>query len=289
MPSRDPRGVDLTALSATRFALDGGAMFGVVPRTLWSRKAPPDELGRIDQHARVVVARFKSSGRVAVIDSGFGSMWSDRDVERYRIEDAPGGLKGALAAAGIDPAEVTDAVITHMHFDHAGGWVSPDVEGKPVPTFPGAAHHIQRSHLGWTRDPSARDRGSFLPWHLETLEEAGLLNVVDGETTLFDGLDITVSDGHTPGMQIPVIAGASGVAVFPSDLIPTVHHGHDAWIMAYDLNPLVTLEEKRALLERAHAEGWTVLLDHDPLASAARVVSGRKGLVLDPVDPPASL
>ena len=280
----DPAGVELSSLVVTRFALDGGAMFGVVPRTLWSRNAPADDLGRIEMFARVVVARFRTSGRIAVIDAGFGAMWSNSDVRRYALEGHEGGLEAALARIGIAPGDVTDAVITHLHFDHAGGWVRPDDTGNPVPALPNATHHVQRSHYEWARGPSPRDRASFISDHFEPIADAGLMNVVEGDVSLFDGLGVMVSDGHTPGMQMPVISGPEGTAVFTSDLIPTLAHGAPSWIMAYDLRPLESLEEKVRLLEIAHSEGWTVLLDHDPRNAAARVQMGEKGLSLVPCD-----
>lgn len=271
------------------FALDGGAMFGVVPRPLWERAHPADERGRIRMVARVLVARFPASGRVVVVDAGLGAAWSPKEADRYGVEPAAG-LAGALAELGLEPADVTDALITHLHFDHSAGFVARPEPGAPLaPVLPRAVHHVQRAHLEWAREPSPRDRASFLAHHLAPLDERGLLCPVDGPATLLDGLEVLVSDGHTPAMQLPVLTGAGGTVAFPSDLIPTASHLHEAWGMAYDLRPLALIEEKRRLLARAAAEGWTLVFEHDPRVEAGRVADENGAARLSETACPAEL
>jgi glyoxylase-like metal-dependent hydrolase (beta-lactamase superfamily II) len=281
--------VRVRPIVASRFALDGGAMFGIVPRNLWERQHPADEQGRIALVGRVLVARFPAVDRVALIDAGIGTAWSTRELLRYRIDTTAGDLTEVLEEAGVDPAEVTDVVLTHLHFDHAGGLARDDGRGGLEPSLPGARHHVQRSHLEWARSPSARDRGSFTPELIELLDRTGLLRPVDGEVELFPGLDVITSQGHTTGLQIPLIRGRKGTIAYPADLLPTMAHGRANWIMAYDLRPLETLEEKRWFLDRAAAEGWTVVLEHDPGIEAARASLVEGVPTLSPVVCPGEL
>jgi len=224
-----------------------------------------------------------------VIDSGMGTAWGEREVDRFKLDAEVVGLGQALAAVGIDPLEVTDAVLTHLHFDHAGGWVQAASEGGLVPVLPRAVHHIQRRHLEWARSPSSRDRGSFAPELIAPVEGAGLLHPLDGEGELFPGLELILADGHTTGLQIPLLRGPSGAVVFPADLIPTAAHARDNWIMAFDLRPLQTLDEKRHFLTRASVEKWTVLFEHDPAIEAATVESLDGELVIKPCACPRAL
>lgn len=264
-------------------------MFGVIPRDLWARHHPPDERGRIDLVARVLVARFGEPERIAVIDSGLGQDWSGPERDRYKIDPAVPGLTAGLASLGIDPDAVTDAVITHLHFDHAGGWVERDTAGRVAPALPRAVHHVQRAQWEWAERRAPRDRGSFVAERYAPLAAAGLLNLVDGDEQLFPGLEVLRQDGHTPGLQVPVLRGATGTVAFPADLLPTAAHHGGNWIMAYDLEPLVTFAEKQRFLERAAGAGWTLVLEHDPACEAARVTATADGFTLRPVACPAEL
>jgi glyoxylase-like metal-dependent hydrolase (beta-lactamase superfamily II) len=284
--SREP---ELHPLIVSRFALDGGAMFGVIPRPMWERVHPPDERGRIDLVARVLVARFPEQGRVVVVDAGMGLGWSDRERDRFKLDTGAPGLDQGLADLGIAADEVTDAVMTHLHFDHAGGWVRPAAQAGFVPVLPRAVHHVQRAHLDWARSRSSRDRGSFAEDRLAPLEAAGLLHPIDGEGELFPGLEVMCVDGHTTGLQIPLLRGPAGAVAFPADLMPTAAHACANWIMAYDLRPLETLAEKRRFLARAHTEGWIVVLEHDPAVEAAVVESSGGEAALSPCACPRAL
>lgn len=281
--------VRLLPVVASRFALDGGAMFGVIPRPLWERRFAPDDRGRIDLVVRVLVAEFPESGRTVVIDSGVGSAWPRREIQRYKLDTDFEDLGQLLLARGIDPLAVTDAVITHLHFDHAGGWVRRGEKGVLEPIFPRATHHVQRSQLDWARAPSSRDRGSFSMPLIEPLEYGGLLRSVDGNEELFPGLELLAVDGHSPGLQIPVLRGRSKTVAFPADLIPTAAHARANWIMAYDLQPLVTLEDKQRVLDLAVDERWTLVFEHDPTVEAAAVERISGEFVLNPCVCPGEL
>ncbi|MDD5307938.1 MAG: MBL fold metallo-hydrolase [Deltaproteobacteria bacterium] len=281
--------VRLDVIVASRFALDGGAMFGVVPRPLWERRHPPDSAGRIRLASRALLMRFEETGRIAVIDAGLGGLWDAREKERLGIESEEDGLVRTLGALGVNPEDVTDAVITHLHFDHAGGWVRRDSAGRLRPVFPRAIHHVQREHWEWAMRPAARDRASFLARSILPLEEAGVLKLADGSGEILPGLEVRVSKGHTLAMQVPVFRGRSGTVAFPSDLLPTTAHAGEAWGMAYDLRPLDVAAEKAALFATASQEGWILVLEHDPSHEACTVAVSGEWFALSPCACPAEL
>ncbi|MCP4680092.1 MAG: MBL fold metallo-hydrolase [Deltaproteobacteria bacterium] len=268
---QSPGAIQVWPLVVSEFALDGGAMFGVIPRKLWSRSYRPDDQGRIRLVSRVLALRFSDQGRTVVIDSGMGRAWTERDVRRYDLNlDVPD-LEAALDSIGISARDVTDAVMTHLHFDHAGGWVTHKGDGRPRPVLCNARHHIQREQWDWAANPSQRDKGSFIPGNYSPLEKAGLVDFVDGSKELLPGLSVLALNGHTPGLQIPIIRGAEKTLAFFADLVPTASHANLPWIMAYDLFPLDTLDEKTRILKRAVEENWVVVLEHDVEVEAAVV------------------
>jgi glyoxylase-like metal-dependent hydrolase (beta-lactamase superfamily II) len=263
--------IEIWPLVVSEFALDGGAMFGVIPRPMWERAAPPDSLGRISMVTRSLVVRISDTNRVVVIDSGMGQNWSDIERSRYRVAKEVPSIAESLEEIGIERDQVTDAIITHLHFDHAGGWTESDSNGKLVPVFPNATHYVQEEQLNTALEPSARDRGSFIEGNFKSLAEAGLIKTVAGSCELPCGVDVIALRGHTPGLQVPIVRGEKETVVFPSDLIPTAAHLKLPWIMAYDLYPLKTLEEKADLLEKAANNDWTLVIQHDPEITAVKI------------------
>lgn len=257
---------EIETLDTGAFALDGGGMFGVVPRPLWSRTYSPDDEGRIRLVARCLLARH-DEGRIALIDAGIGQRWMRRAREIYAVEEGRGLIR-ALAERGVAPEQVTDVIATHLHFDHAGGLVEAGPDRKLRPAFPRAKVHVQAEQLAWARDPSPKDRASFRAADYEPIEAAGLLEVHEGPGELLPGIEVRLSHGHTPAMMVPVIADDEAGLVFASDLIPTLAHVRLPWIMAYDNEPIRLVREKAALLEEAHERGWTVVLDHEPTTPA---------------------
>ncbi len=239
--------------------------------------------------ARVLVAQFPEQGRLAVIDGGMGPGRDERDRGRYAIDGQTPGIVRALARLGISADEVTDAVITHLHFDHIGGFVVPGSSGEGVPTFPRARYHVQREQWEWANDPSIRDRGSFREEQIRPLRTSGQLNFIDGDHTLFPGFQVLNVGGHTPGLQVPLISGKTGTVAYPTDLIPTSAHVRRSWIMAYDLFPLDSLEAKVRLLSRAVDEGWMLLLEHDPQVASITVSTDGEEFTAHPCVCPAVL
>src|SRR5512140_1371154 len=250
------------------FALDGGTMFGVVPRPLWAKVNPPDERNRIELALRCLLV-IRGDRRV-LIDTGMGDRWSQRQRDIYRLDRSASDLDGGLARAGVAREEITDVVLTHLHFDHAGGAVRMKGD-EEVLSFPNATHHVQRRNWAWSHHSTERDRGSFRTDLFRLLERDGTLHLIEGQQELFPGFEVFVSEGHTVGQQLVRVEDEDKVLVFCGDLIPTSAHLLPPWAMAYDLYPLTAMEEKRVLLAQAIEERWILAFDHDPKVAACTV------------------
>lgn len=270
----------LHPLETGRFGLDGGAMFGVVPRPLWEKAAPPDGRNRIDMAARALL--LQGSGRTILIDTGNGTKWDEKLSGIYRFDTAEHDLVRSLRALGLTPADVTDVILTHLHFDHAGG-ATERVEGRLQPMFPRALYYVQREQWEAAQRPTERDRASFYPDDFLPLQERGVLRFTEGGGEIFPGITLAVFRGHTSALQCPVISDGRTTVLYCADLVPMTPHVALPWIMGYDLRPLVTLEEKRKTLARAAEEGWILFFEHDPRTAAATVRMGEKGYVVDHV------
>lgn len=272
---------ELHAIETGRFALDGGAMFGVVPRPLWEKTNPPDGKNRITLAARALLLR--GNGRTVLIDTGNGAKFNEKLTSIYRIDMSGFDLVSSLARHGVAPADVTDVILTHLHFDHAGGSTTLS-GGEVVPTFPRARYCVQREHWLAAQRPTERDTASFFPEDFMPLHQRGVLDFTEGEGEILPGVTVTLVHGHTAALQCPLISDGRTTLLYCADLVPTVSHVPLPWIMAYDLRPLVTLEEKRRLLGRAAEAGWILFFEHDPNLAAARLARTDKGIVLgDPV------
>ena len=257
-----------------RFGLDGGAMFGVVPRTLWERTNPPDERNRITMAARALLLR--GNGRTILVDTGNGTKYSDKARLIYKFDNSTYTLAGSLREHGVAPEQVTDVILTHLHFDHAGG-ATVMVNGKLEPTFPRARYYVQRAHWDAAHHTTERDKASFLPDDYLPLMEHGLLEFVEGEREILPGINVLLFYGHTTALQCPLISDGRTTLLYCADLMPLAPHVQLPWIMGYDLRPLVTLEEKRRILRRATEEQWVLFFEHDPVIAAARVTENEKG------------
>jgi len=268
MPQIGP--YSLHAIEAGRFGLDGGAMFGIVPKPLWSRQIAPDDRNRIPLAMRSLLLR--GDDRVILIDVGVGDTFSGTKYESlYAIDHEEGTLVEGLAEKDLTPADVTDVVLTHLHFDHAGGSTRQPDGGTPTPTFPNATYHVQAEHWAWATDANPKEKASFVARTFRPLEAAGQLHLVDGKTTLFPGVSVAQVHGHTEAQQIVTIQDDETTLVYVADLLPTTHHLGPAWTMAYDVRPLVTIEEKQEFLERAADAEWNLFFEHDPEVAVANV------------------
>lgn len=260
-----------------QFKLDGGAMFGVVPKNLWQKPCPADSQNRIEMTMRTMVLR--GDDRVILVDTGMGHKDSEKFHDIFALEFGVFSIPSALAGLGIAAEDVTDIILTHLHFDHAGGCVLRNGDALAL-TFPNATHYLQRRQWEWALDPSERDRASFLPENYLPIDEAGRLQLLDGEEELFPGISLHVVDGHTFGQQLVRVEGDARSLLYAADLIPMSAHVPGPWIMGYDLQPLVTLAEKNSMLARAAKDGDILVFEHDRAVEAGTVLSTEKGFRL---------
>ena len=266
-------GFDCRAIETGTFRLDGGAMFGVVPKVLWSKTNPADENNRIAMAMRTLFV--DGGGHRLLVDSGAGTKLGEKMLRNYVIETE--GLGAALEKNGVTPSSVTDAVATHLHFDHAGGYTYHDEGGSLRLVMPEALHHIQRRQWEAALDPNEKDRASFFEENFRPIEESGMLHLVEGEVELYPGVTLIPTGGHTPGHQVVLVQGGGEALLYCGDLIPLASHVNLPYIMSYDHYPLETLEEKKRMLGRAADEGWILFFEHDPAIAACRIRRTDKG------------
>ena len=243
------------------FRLDGGMMFGIVPKPLWERHKAPDSQNRVAMEMNCLLIRDTASGKIALVETGAGSKLTEKQKRNFGIDDPPA-LLGELAARGVRPEDVTLVVNTHLHFDHAGGNTHL-ADGALVATFPRASYVFQRAEWQDALATNERTRGSYLRDDYEPLEAAGRLELVDGEVELRPGLRVEQVQGHTRGTQVVRVTGGGTTLLFTSDFLPDRHHLPLAWATALDLYPLDVLAAKKLLIPRAAEEGWIVAFTHD--------------------------
>jgi glyoxylase-like metal-dependent hydrolase (beta-lactamase superfamily II) len=264
----------LHEIECGRFGLDGGAMFGIVPKPLWEKRISADELNRIPLHTRCLL--LESDDSLILIDNGIGSKYDEKFARIYAIDDEDVNLDASLAAAGFSRDDITDVVLTHLHFDHCGGSVIRSGDDLEI-AFPDAMFHVQLDHWSWALEGNVREKASFLPENLEPLAESGQLELTDGRIEKWPGVELIPVDGHTKAMQLVKIAGPEHTLLYCADLLPTHAHLAPAWNMGYDLWPMTTIEEKDRLLRQAVDEGWHLFFEHDPTVGLADVRAGGKG------------
>lgn len=258
----------VTSLETGFLWLDGGSMFGSVPKPLWSRTNPPDEKNRIRLAMRCLLV--EGHGRRMLVDVGIGDKFPPKLLEIYRVESGFS-LESALDRAGLAPADVTDVVLTHLHFDHAAGSTRRDGE-RLVPALPRARYYVQRRNLENARTPNPRERASYSPENFEPLVEAGVLETWDGPARPWPGIELMLANGHTRGQQLVRIEGGGSAVTFVTDMIPTAAHVRVPFVMGYDVAAIETMAEKSAILGRIADERSWVCLEHDPEIAFARPV-----------------
>ena len=255
--------LELFAIETGRFKLDGGAMFGVVPKTLWNGKIECDEKNRILMATRCLLIRSKTTDRLYLIDNGCGDKFDEKMRHIYSINFNHSSLERSLEAVGLSPSDITDMVFTHLHFDHCGGTTTFDENGNLSHRFENATYHVNKRHWQTATQPNKRERASFLPDNIKPIEESGRLNLVDDNHTFEDGFTTLPMNGHTIGQQLPYIHDSERTIVYGADLIPTHAHVPLPWIMGYDMSPLQTLQEKEPFLEEAAKNKWYIFMEHD--------------------------
>ncbi|HSA95288.1 MAG TPA: MBL fold metallo-hydrolase [Acidobacteriota bacterium] len=261
---------DITSIMHGSFRLDGGAMFGTVPKVIWAKLAPPDEDNRILLAARSMLVR--TADRVLLVDAGMGDRWADKLRRIYDIRPSEDD------GAGLDPASVTDVILTHLHFDHARGVFRAGPTGGPetVLRYPAARIHLQEANYETAKAPNARERASYIAEDIQRLEGARLV-LHSGSSEIAPGVWVHSTNGHTRGLQWVEVRADGRTFAFPSDIAPTSRHLPLPYLMGYDISAETLLVEKDGLLRRAVEEDWVLVFSHDPDVGAGHIGRDDKG------------
>jgi glyoxylase-like metal-dependent hydrolase (beta-lactamase superfamily II) len=270
----------ITPIHAGHLKLDGGAMHGIVPKTLWSRVNPPDDDNLCTWAMRCLLV--ETGARKILIDTGLGT----KQDEKFRSHFQPHGpqdLLSSLREHGLEPEEITDVLLSHLHFDHVGGAVLRRENAELVPQFPEATYWSNERHWNWALEPNSREAASFLPENILPLQHAGRLRFIDvqrDDVEWLPGITLRFLYGHTEAMMMPIFErpGATPL-VYAVDLLPSAAHISMPWVMAFDVRPLATLEEKERLLSEALAGDWELLFEHDPRRASAHLRRDERGRI----------
>jgi len=272
--------MEIRYLDGGNFWLDGGAMFGVVPKVFWEKKSPPGDRNRIKLRANSLLVQ--AHGKTIVIETGNGTKWDPKMRGIYGVQEGDP-LLDSLAAQGVQPSDVDLVINTHLHFDHAGGNTRIEND-RAVPAFPRARYVVQRAELEHAAAPTERDRASYFPENFLPITQAGLWDLSIGDQPILPGISVAPIPGHNADIQAILLTGGGKTLAFVADLLPTRHHIPLPWIMAYDLYPMRTLETKRSWLPRMANENWIVVFGHDPDVAAATFYDRDGKIEIEPVD-----
>lgn len=259
------------------FGLDGGAMFGTVPKVLWEKSNPPDDKNRIPMEARGLL--LKSPGCNILIDTGnggdfvlkYGEKLGTKFAEMYNIDDQGPSLLKSLKQQGLAPEDIHHVILTHLHFDHAGGATTAK-DHKLVPTFPKATYYVQQANLETALHPNLRERASYYSANFQPLIDAGVLKTLQGPVeNILPGVSTLLSHGHTQGQQMVKVSDGKTSLLYCGDVVPTSSHVKIPWLMGYDLHPLTLMEEKQKYLSEAAEHSWYLFFEHDPYCDSALI------------------
>ena len=266
---------NVKAIEMTNFALDGGAMFGVIPKPMWEKTyIQADERNRIEMTTRLLY--LESAEKKILIDTGIGNKIDDKFADIYNIDKSKSSVELALSQYGINADDITDVILTHLHFDHVGGATKIE-NGEVIPTFKNAQYYVQEEQYKWALNPTFKDRASFIPDNYVPLLNHNRLNFIQGETELFKGIDLIPINGHTKNMQMVKIYNESTKLLYITDLCPTSAHVLAPYFMGYDNFPLTVLQEKEKYLPLAYEDDWTLFFEHDAYIEAAKIEPAKKG------------
>ncbi len=273
--------MQLHTINTGFFKLDGGAMFGVVPKTLWQRSNPADENNLCTWAMRCLL--IEDNDRLVLIDNGIGNKQDEKFFSHYYLHGGHS-LESSLKQAGFSVDEITDMFLTHLHFDHCGGsvhWTDRE-KGLTALTFKNARYWSNEAHWQWATEPNVREKSSFLKENIQPIKESGQLNFIPlSGTSPLSGIDVIFVDGHTDKQMLPRLQYKGRTLVFMADLLPSVGHIPLPYIMGYDTRPLMTMEEKQTILQQAADEQWILFLEHDPIHECCTLKNTEKGVRLD--------
>ena len=257
---------ELFLVSDGTFRLDGGAIFGTIPKVLWEKTNPADQRNRILMGLNCLLIR--TSRETILVDTGLGTIYDEKFSFLYDVDQSKANLLSSLSAAGVSAAEVTKVVLTHLHFDHSGGTCMKGRDGQIVPTFPNASYYINRDELAFARNPDPRSRPSYLRHNWEPLEHRGQVVLTAGDQEIEPGVTLKVTPGHTWNHQCVMVRSGDSTACFLADLVPTPSHLKTHYVMGFDLFPQSTMESKERILKQARRENWLLIFEHAPDISA---------------------
>ena len=269
----------LYSIETSEFGLDGGAMFGIIPKVMWEKKTSVDSLNRIKMVTRSLL--LVSDSHKILIDTGNGSKWTKKYLELYNIDLSRYNINSSLKKYGFTTDDITDVICTHLHFDHAGGNTIYH-ENNLVPTFSNATYWISEKNWNLANHPSQKDQGSFMECDWEVLAQNNMIMLVKDK--FLPGLEIYFTEGHTDGLMHPVISDGNKTLFYGADIFPTAAHIPVPWVMSYDLRPAETIKEKDILLKKMHDEEWILFFEHDPIYQACTIgVEGKHYCINKPV------
>jgi len=267
----------LSIIDTGYFKLDGGAMFGVVPKTLWNKQNPADENNLCTWSMRCLL--IEKGDRKILIDTGIGFKQDEKFMSHFEPhgEDT---LQSSLANKGLTLEDITDVLLTHLHFDHVGGAVTKDEEGNLLPYFPKATYWTNKKHFDWAYTPNFREKASFLKENFVPLADHGVLQYIDTEDGIewLSGIRLYFSYGHTEAMMIPHIELPNGnTIIFCADQMPSSFHIRMPYVMSYDIRPLITIEERKWLYDKALDKNYYLFFEHDPVNAVGQLIKNEKG------------
>lgn len=269
--------MNLHVIDTSFFKLDGGAMFGVVPKLLWSKHIAADENNLCNWAARCLLV--EEGNRLILIDTGLGDKQSEKFFGYY-FRSGEATLYSSILKAGFHPSDVTDVILTHLHFDHVGGAVRRD-DDRLVLSFPNAQYWSNSDQWQWANHPNPREKASFLPENILPIQESGHLKFIEKGQSPFKHISFLHVNGHTEQMLLPLIDMNGKKFLFAADLFPSSVHIPIAWVMAYDVRPLLSMEEKKEVLDQVVEEDITLIFEHDATWEAATVKRGERGIIID--------
>ncbi len=270
---------ELFVVSDGAFRLDGGAMFGTIPKVLWERTHPADDRNRILMGLNCLLIRTPTEN--ILVDTGLGAAYDEKFAFLYGVDKSEMDLLRNLAAAGVQAADISKVILTHLHFDHAGGNCFREENGEFKPTFPNAIYYINQGELAYAKEPDPRSKPSYLPYTWEPLEKRGQVALISGEVEVAPGVTILPAPGHTPNHQIVTVKSGGLTACFLADLVPTPLHLKTHYVMGFDLDALTAMKNKERVLKQAQAENWLLIFEHSPGVKAGYL---SEDLKVEPVE-----
>jgi len=269
--------MNLYSVNSGNFKLDGGAMFGVVPKTVWNKTNPADENNLCSWSMRCLLV--ETGNRLILIDNGLGDKQNEKFFSYYYLH-GDDSLEKSFAKHGFTFDDVTDVFLTHLHFDHCGGSIkyTDAAKTKLVPAFKNAKYWSNSKHWDWATNPNPREKASFLKENILPIQESGQLNFIDKEGEWLPGFEVLLVNGHTESMMLPLITYKDSKVLFCADLLPSVGHLPIPYVMGYDVRPLETLKEKERILQQAVSQNWTLFFEHDSVNEACNLINTERGI-----------